>query len=64
MFTTLMVSAKMASVGRFKIKVFWNKGYDDILFVHDITKKTLSRDSNYNLDVLMSPLVTPAFLWE
>ena len=32
MVTTLMIPVKMATLGLFKIKLFWNKGYDIILF--------------------------------
>ena len=46
MVTILMMSAKMATLGLLKIKVFWNKGYDVIISVNDVTNKTLSRDSN------------------
>ena len=49
----LMMSAKMATPGLLKITVFWNKGYDVIIFVHDVTSKILSRDSNYIVDVLI-----------
>ena len=50
-----MMSAKMATPGLRKIKVFWKKGYDVIIFVNDVTNKTLSRDSNYIVDVVMWP---------
>ena len=50
-----MMSAKMATPGLLKIKVFWNKGYDVIIYVHDVTNKILSRDSNYIVDVVMWP---------
>ena len=50
-----MMSAKMATLGLLKIKVFWNKGYDVIISVHDVTNKILSRDSNYIIDVVMWP---------
>ena len=53
--TSLMMSAKMATPGLFKIKIFWNKGYDVIIYVHDITNKILSRDSNYIVHVVMWP---------
>ena len=53
MVTILMMSAKMATPGLLKIKVFWNKGYDVIISVHDVTNKILSRDSNYNVNVVM-----------
>ena len=55
MVTILMMSAKMATPGLLKIKVFWNKGYDVIIYVHDVTNKILSRDSNYIVDVVMWP---------
>ena len=50
-----MMSAKMATPGLLKITVFWNKGYDVIISVHDVTNKILSRDSNYIIDVVMWP---------
>ena len=53
MVTILMMSAKMATPGLFKIEVFWNKGHDVIISVHDFTCKILSRDSNYIVDVIM-----------
>ena len=46
----LMMSAKVATPGLLKIKVFWKKGYDVIIYV---TNKVLSRDSNYIVDVVM-----------
>ena len=53
--TMLMMSAKMATPGLLKIKVFWNKGCDVILYVDDVTNKILSRDSKYIVDVVMWP---------
>ena len=50
-----MMSAKMATPGLLKITVFWNKGYDVIISVHDVTNKILSSDSNYIIDVVMWP---------
>ena len=50
MVTILMMPAKMATLGVLKIKVFWNKGYDITFFVHDVSKKILSLDSNYIVD--------------
>ena len=47
--------AKMAILGLLKITVFWNEGYDVIIYVHDVTDKILSRDSNYIVDVVMWP---------
>ena len=48
-----MMSAKMATPGLLKITVFWNKGYDVIIPVDDVTNKILSRDSNYVVVVFM-----------
>ena len=51
----LMMSAKLATLSLLKLKVFWNKGYDDIISVYDVTNKILSRDSNYIVEVVMRP---------
>ena len=50
-----MMSAKMATPGLLKITVFWNKGYDVIISVDDVTNKIVSRDSSYIVDVFMWP---------
>ena len=50
-----MMSGKIASAGLPKTTVFWNKGYDVIIPVDDVTDKILSHDSNYILDVFMWP---------
>ena len=50
-----MISAKMATPGLLKLTVFWNKGYDVIIPVDDVSNKILSRDSNYIVDVSMWP---------
>ena len=56
MVTILMISAKMATPGLLKIKVFWKVfAHDVIIYVHDVTKKFLSGDSKYIVDVLMWP---------
>ena len=52
MVAILMMSAKLAFLGLLKIKVFSSKGYDVIIYVHDLTKKILSR-YNYNVHVFM-----------
>ena len=49
------MSAKMATPGFLKIKVFWKKGYDIIISVHHVNKKILSRDSIYNVNAVMWP---------
>ena len=50
-----MMSAKMATPGVFKIKFFWNKVYDVISSVYNVTNKILSCESNYIVDVVMWP---------
>ena len=52
-----MMSAKIATPGLLKVKVFWNNGYDIIISVHDVIKNFLSRDLNYVVDVIMWPKV-------
>ena len=53
MVTILMVSAKMATLGLFKLKIFRNIGYDVIISVYNVINKYLSRDSNFIVDVVM-----------
>ena len=55
MVAVLMMSAKMATLGLFKIKVFWNKGYDVITSVYEVINRNLSRDSNYIIFAVMWP---------
>ena len=49
------MSAKMATPGLLKIARFWNKGYEVIVSIDDVTNKNLSRDSNHILDAFMWP---------
>ena len=42
----LMISARMAAPGLPKITVFWNKSFDVIIPVNDVTNEILSLDSN------------------
>ena len=49
------MSAKMATPSLLKLKIFWNKGYGVIIYVHDVRNKILSPDSNYIVDVVMWP---------
>ena len=57
--------AKIAHPGLLKITVFWNKGYEVIISVNDVTNKILWHGSNYIVDALMwLKFVTVAFLWE
>ena len=55
MVTILMMSAKVATLGLLKIKIFWNKCYDVIISAHDVTNGILSYDSNYIVDIVMWP---------
>ena len=65
MVTILMTSAKIDTLGLLKIKVFWNKVYDVIVPVYDVTNVILSRDINYLVDVVVwQSLVTLALLWK
>ena len=50
-----MMSGKLASIGLLKIKVFSNKNYDVIKFVHGVTNKIITRGSNSIADVVMDP---------
>ena len=52
MVAILTMSAKLATLGLLKVKVFRNKGYDIIIFAHGVTKN-LSPDSNYIVDVII-----------
>ena len=53
MFAVLMTSAKMATLGFLKEKVFWGKVNDIKIPAQDVTNKILSRDSNYITDVVI-----------
>ena len=48
-----MMSAKLATPGLLKIKMFQNKGYDVIIPDYDVTNKILSCNSNYIVDMVM-----------
>ena len=51
----LIMTAKLATLGLLKIKIFWNKGHGVCYDVCDVTNKILSRDSNYIVDKVMWP---------
>ena len=51
----LMMSAKLGTLGLLLKKGFWNKGYDIIISVYDVTNKILSRDLIYIVNVVMWP---------
>ena len=54
MVATLMMSVKLATLGLLNTKVFLNKNYGVMIFVHDVTNKILSCDLNHTVDVVMS----------
>ena len=56
----LMMSAKTATPGLFKITVFWIKAYDVIIPVDDVTYKILSRDI---ADVYIADIVHVTKVW-
>ena len=49
------MSAKLTLLGFLKTMILWSKGYDDITSVYGVTRKILSRDWNYIVDVVMWP---------
>ena len=53
MITNQMMSAKLATPGLLKIRIFQNKVYDVIVPDYEVTNKILSRDSNYIVDAVM-----------
>ena len=53
MVAIFIMSANLASLDFFKIKIFGNKGYDVIILVLDVTNKILSHGSNNVVDVVM-----------
>ena len=63
-----MMLAKFATLSVLIIIVFWNKGYDVIISVHNVTNKILSNGSNYIVKLYCQScdqsLVTAAFVWE
>ena len=48
-----MISAKLTTIGLLKIKVFKNKGYDVIIFVHDVTNTFFPHGSSYIVDLVI-----------
>ena len=50
-----MMLVKLVTLDLLKTKVIWNKSYDVITSVCDVTNKILSCDSNYIVDVVMWP---------
>ena len=60
MVAILMMSPKWATLGLVKIKLFQNKGYDVISFVHEVTNTMnliISYESNYIVDVVITSIL-------
>ena len=55
MVAILMMSVKIDAQGLLKIKIFWKKVCDVIIFFHDVKKKMLSQDSSCIVDVVIWP---------
>ena len=56
MTSTLFIrNQELATLGLLKIKLLWNKGYDVIVSVLDVTNKLLSSESNYIVEVVKWP---------
>ena len=53
MVAILMVSAKLTSLGLLKIKVFWKKIYDVMIYFNDVNSKFLWGESNYVVDLTL-----------
>ena len=51
-----MMSAKIPTQKLLKLTAFWNKGFDVIISVDDVTNKSLWHDSNYIVDLFMWPM--------
>ena len=55
MVAILMMSLKLATLGLLMIKEFWNRDYDVVISVPDVTNKILARDPNYIVDLIIWP---------
>ena len=61
----LMISAKVATPGLLKLKVFWNKCYVAIISVHDVSNNFITWLKLYfRFGHVTKSLVTLGFLWE
>ena len=63
------MSTSVAPPGMLKTKVFWNDVYDVIISAYELTNKTLSPESYYNVDAFMwrnsmREVITTWILWE
>ena len=55
MFEILLISAKLATLGPPEMNVFRNNDYDVIILIRYVNKKSLSRDPNYIVYMVMWP---------
>ena len=55
MVTILVMSTKLATYSFLKVKIFWEKAYNVIVYMNDVTNKILSRESTYIAVVVMWP---------
>ena len=55
MVAILVMLGKLATLGLAKIKVFWNKGYNVIISVHDVTNEISSCDLSLTVAAVMLP---------
>ena len=53
MVAILILLAKLGPPGFLKKKVFWNKGYEVIIFAYAVGNNILSRNSNYIVDLVV-----------
>ena len=53
MVAILFMSTQSATPGFLKMEVFWSKGYDITIFVHDVTNKILTSNSDFVIHMLM-----------
>ena len=55
MVATLMMSAKFATLGLLKVKTYWKNCYEVIISPNDVTREFLSRDSDWIVNLVVSP---------
>ena len=55
MVATMMMSPKFATLGLLKVKTYWKNCYDVINSANDVTREFLSGDSNWIVDLVISP---------
>ena len=53
-----MISVKLATLDLLKIKILWNKGYNITVSICDVTRNSLSCDSNYTVNMVLWPKQT------